>query len=997
MKSFLQRVSEDVVRRYGNDLSSVVVVCSNKRASLFMNQCLADIVGQPMFSPQYVSMSELFHAQSDSMVVDDIRAIHTLYNVYQQIVPSEETIDAFWGWGEILLNDFNDIDKHLGDVDAIFCNVRDLHAYDSVAYLSDDDKRLLQSFFAEFSADHDTRLKERFLHLWNRLRDIYYAFNAALAAQHLTYEGALYRAVALRADDIDWGDKRYLFVGFNMLSAAEQRLFSALHKKGVAQFYWDYDRYYLSDSTQEAGTYLRQWLPRYPNALPDSDDALYDNFSRDKDITFLSASSEDIQAQYVDRWLHEGQRMAEGQRTAIVLADARLLKSVVRHLPEEVSSKVNIVMGVPLSDTLATTFVDNFLRLHIYNYNAREGVYVSRQARALLHHPYTSLLLGDDTAEATLLDNRAYVVAADALCTSDTLSLLFSPVVLSAADANKTLVARLRTLLSNIGCALEQERGRTCQEKGLDPLTAASTYDEQMRQEAVYRMYTLLTPLYDILTEATLTIVPTTLLRLIDQMVARTTMPFHGEPVAGLQITGVIETRNLDFDHVLLLSCNEGTLPRGARGASFIPYVVRKAHGLSTPEGRMAVEAYSFYHLVQRCGDLSFAFNSSTDDGKTGQMSRFMLQLMADEKSRCAVRHATLLAEQLPYSAVCEVRKTEAVQRVLRSLRSLSPSAIGTYLRCPLQFYYRYVAHMSEPESDTIDDGITFGNIFHLAMKNIYADLKDAAGSVEGSAIAALLAGEGRQTIVQYVEDAIREEVFHGGAIHYDGLLYITRDVIVHYVALLLSADSTRGHFVIEGLEREIYDDLVVVVDGEERHIEVGGIIDRLERVASDDGDGTAQVLRVVDYKTGGGEIKTIDDVDDIFDPKKIDAHSEYFLQAMFYAILVRHSQQPYTHRATTFPPLNKDNLAVRPAVVFVRRGDSRQNPLLRFGTPKDGTPIRDVVDYEEAFRDRLRALIADILSAAVPFTATSNTKRCEHCNFVRMCGGGCAAAPADE
>ncbi len=994
MKSFLQRVTEDILRKHGADLSNVVVVFSNKRASLFMNQHLIDIVDKPLFSPQYMTMSELFHSKSTLAVADNIRAICTLYNVYQQIVPSDETIDAFWGWGEILLNDFNDIDKHMGNVQAILSNVRDLHAYDTINYLSEKDKEMLKRFFSEFTDEHDTRLKERFRNLWNKLLDIYHGLNEALREKSLTYEGAMYREVALHAKDIDWGNKKYIFVGFNMLWETEQQLFLALKEKGQAYFYWDFDYFYTSDTTQEAGLYLRQWLQKYPNELDAADNDIYSNLSSPKDITYLSAPSEDIQAQYAGEWLKKAERRSAGEKTAIVLADESLLKSVVRHLPQEASVEVNIAMGLPLSDTLATTFIDNFLRLHIYNFNAPQQAFVLRQVKILLNHPYTALLIGEEDDLSTVVESQSFVVEAEALCRKEASSLLFSPIDVNSKEVNKMLVERMINLMSNIGTALEQERVRECAEKGISPESAPITYEEQMKQESVYRMYTLLNPLYDILSKEELTIVPATLLRLIDQMIAQTKMPFHGEPIAGLQITGIPETRNLDFDHILVLSCNEGNMPRGVRTSSFIPYVVRKAHGLTTPEERVAVEAYSFYHLVQRCGDISFTFNSSTEEGKTGQMSRFMLQLMADEQSSCHPRQEILSSEQIPYNiATNKVEKTPEVMKILNAVTSLSPSAINTYLRCPMQYYYKYVAGITEPDSDTFDDNRAFGNIFHLAAENIYEEMKNAEDIVSREAIERVLYKDKQSSIQQCVERAISHEVFNDKTPHYDGLLLIMRDVIIHYLRLLLSSDLDSAPLYIKGLEKGIYSIVPVIIDSRERSIEVGGIIDRLDSITTDEGQ---EVLRVVDYKTGSTTIGTFSGVEEIFDPAKIESHSDYFLQAMLYALFVRHSQQPYSHRGHQYPPLNITNSAVQPAVIFVKKKESREEPVLKLGAGKNKRPISDIADHEKEFYIGLQRVITDILSAEKPFIPTPHAKRCDTCAFLRMCRGNSPTSPEE-
>ncbi len=982
MKAFLEYVAEDIIRKHGTDLSEVAVVFPNKRASLFMNRYLLNVAGKPLWSPHYITISELFRSQTDLTVADKIKSVCMLYRTYKQYVTNEETLDQFWGWGEIMLSDFDDLDKNMGNADLVFSNIRDLHALDSVAYLDEKERETLKRFFAEFTDGHDTRLKQRFEHLWNKLANIYHDFNAAMLKEDLAYEGAVYRRVAETADALQWRYKKYTFVGFNMIQKVEQTLFKSLKDKGLACFYWDFDDYYLGNSSQEAGRFIEKWLVKYPNELDIKDREVYDNFSQEKDITFLSAATENIQARYISQWLEDNGRMKDGETTAIVLADETLLKSVIHCLPKEMSGKMNITVGFPLSQSPVTALVENFLALHLHGYNVQQQVFMQKFVTALLRHPYMHLL-SEKAAELsqTLIRERVFFPNKEHLCLDEGLSLLFEPVDCNRSEMNAVFVERLLAILAVIGKNSEKQRIEDLAAEGRDPEKELPAYEQQFLQESVFRMYNIMNRLNDLIKVGDLAVDPATLLRLTDQIIQQTTMPFHGEPAAGIQIMGVLETRNLDFDHLLVLSCNEGNLPKGINEVSLIPYSVRKAHELTTIDNKVAIYAYYFYRLLQRCPDTSIAYNSSTEDGHTGQMSRFMTQLMAEsDPSSTHIHHGNLTARQSPVaSARKNVEKDERVLRVLESMSSLSPSAINSYMRCPLKFYYNNVAKIKEPDTDDISDHRTFGTIFHATAELIYKNIQTPDGVITKEAIGALLKQRDRSTIQRFVDEAFSENIFRGHKPHYDGLQLINREVICRYIEKMLDNDYNIAPFSIVGIEERAYERMTFSINGENRELLVGGYIDRLDLVHTAEGD----VLRVVDYKTGsrtpdGMEKKTVEEV---FNPENIDTcHSDYYFQAMLYSVIVRHQNKASEDNATR--ALNPKLLPVKPALLFIQKSKSVQDPVLKL----NGESIGDIAKYETDFRRLLKQQVEEIFDRDVPFAATDKERRCDGCPYARIC-----------
>ncbi len=988
MKAFLEYVAEDIIRKHGTNLSDVAVVFPNKRASLFMNRYLLKAAGRPLWSPHYITISELFRSQTDLTVADKIKSICMLYRTYKQYVTNDETLDQFWNWGEIMLSDFDDLDKNMGNAELVFHNVRDLHAFDSVSYLSEKDRETLKRFFAEFTDGHDSKLKQRFEHLWNQLLNIYRDFNAAMDSENLAYEGAMYRKVAETADTLQWRYGKYIFVGFNMIQKVEQTLFQSMKEKGLAYFYWDFDNYYLGSGNQEAGRFIEKWLVKYPNELDIKDGEIYDNFSKEKDITFLSAATENIQTRYISQWLKQNDRLKEGETTAIVLADESLLKSVIHCLPVETSGKMNITVGFPLSQSPVTALVENFLALHLHGYNVQQQVFVLKFVTALLRHPYMHLL-SDKTAELqnSLHRERVFFPNKEHLCLDEGLSLLFTPIDCSRSEMNRVLVERLLTILDTIGKNSEKQRIDDLAAEGKDPDTASPTYEQQFLQESVFRMYNIMNRINDLVKCGDLTVDPATLLHLVDQIIRQTTMPFHGEPAVGIQVMGVLETRNLDFDHLLVISCNEGNLPKGINEVSFIPYSVRKAHELTTIDNKVAIYAYYFYRLIQRCPDISIAYNSSTEDGNTGQMSRFMTQLMAESNpSNTHIHHESMTARQSPVSlSVRSVDKDEQVLQVLNSMASLSPSAINSYMRCQLKFYYNNVAKIKEPDSDDISDHRTFGTIFHATAEQLYKNIQTPDGEITKEAIDALLKERNHTTVQRFVDEAFSEELFKGRKPHYDGLQLINREVICKYIVKMLDNDRNLAPFSIVGIEERAYERMTFNINGVDRELLVGGYIDRLDLIHDAGGD----VLRVVDYKTGSrtpdGMAKK--SVEEVFNKANIDKyHSDYYLQAMLYSTIVRHLDRPSESNDTK--ALNPHQLPVRPALMFIQKSKSVMDPVLKL----DEDSIDDIAKYENEFRELLKKQVGEIFDKDVPFAATENERYCDSCPYARICQGAIPA-----
>jgi hypothetical protein len=953
-KTFLEYVAEDLLKKYGIDLSRITLVFPNKRASLFLNEHLARMADGPLWSPVYTTISQLFRDRSERVVADNIKLVCDLYRIYVQCTGTTETLDHFYGWGMLMLSDFDDIDKNLADARDVFRNLSNIHELDDVSYLSEEQREVLKRFFSNFSDDYNTELKNRFLQLWQNFGNIYNSFNDHLQEEGLAYEGALYREV-VNNDLATYDADTYIFVGFNMLQKVEQKLFTLLAKAGKAKFYWDFDRYYMEGANNEAGYYIRQYLEAFPNELFNRDDEIYNNFRTEKELRFISASTETIQGRFVGHWLQNEYFVRAGRKTAVVLCDENLLQTVVHSLPSEVEN-VNITTGFPLAQSPVFSFVNALINLQTIGYTKSTERYRLQYVRAVLRHPY-SLFLSDNCTEQlrALEEHHTYYPSRQEMAVDEGLTLIFANLEEGVADVqtyHAKLVDWILSMLKTVGKSTQET-------------------DDHLMKEAIYRMYTLFNRLHELIMSGDLSVDLITLLRLITQLVQSTSIPFHGEPAIGLQVMGVLETRNIDFDNVLLLSCNEGNMPKGVNDASFIPYAIRKAHSLTTIDHKVAIYSYYFHRLLQRAQNITILYNNATEDGHTGEMSRFMLQMLVESGHK--IERLSLQAGQMPNVLQPHaVEKTDSIMQQLMKLDKLSPTAINRYLRCQLLFFYNTVAGLKESDEETDDiDNRTFGNIFHKGSQLIYEQLMDANFTVSENAIKDFLAD--KSALLRIVDRTFNEELFKVANANqhpqYNGLQLINRGVIISYLKKLLQMDLSLTPFRILAMEKPVEQEVVFDVDGKAHNLTIGGYVDRLDEVE----EGNGKVIRVVDYKTGRKPQTAVAAFEDIFSGDKVTKnHADYYLQTFLYAAIVRDSLK-----------WNKQKLPVSPALLFIQQASAEENdPVLRVGKER----ISDIAVYHNDFWAHLKALLSEIFNKERAFMPTKDRERCPRCPYRQVC-----------
>lgn len=935
--SFLQHVASSLKKKFGDDLSRVAVVFPNKRANLFLNKYL--IAGnEVMWAPAYLTISELFASLTHLQIADPVDAVCRLYKLYAKATNSDESLDYFYGWGERLLADFDDLDKNLGDADKIF---RDLREYQEIGgddeILDEEQIAQLRKFAGDFSVKDRSKVRERFMQLWQVMLPLYKGLKESLARDGVAYEGQLYRDVLERLKhqelplpaQFDY----YAFVGFNVLDAVEKEMFKLLHDEGKALFYWDYDVHYVNNDEPfapiEAGVFLQENLKIFPNALA-NDTALYNNLTGrtgDRlDITFAAADTDAIQAQYVNQWLSETRNIKhfdskEACQTAIVLCDEGQLLPVLHALPRNNDYDVNITKGFPLTHTPAYASVVRFMNGMLYDQNVRRCKQPEVKPMPLQQNEAMDKLL--EIQE--LVKNEAVNVRKN-YKTDDWRSILYT----EAYFQIYTIISRFVKLIDSGTLSTEGDKSLYI---GLD-----------------------------------------TLFKLLRQVMRSQTIPFHGEPAVGLQVMGVLETRCLDFKHVLMLSVGEGILPQKATDASFIPFLIRKRYGLTTYLRKTAVYAYYFYRLMQRTQDITLVYNSSTSGTHRGEMSRFMRSMLYDPQLGQGIKCFHLKSVPrpllLPKADLVKCLNTDNSKQPF--CNKISPSALNTYLSCKRKFYYHYIKQLCKPDdTDGIIDPRDLGTIFHYAAQLFY-ECVIGKQRIEPKSLCLYLENNGTVQLQDIVKKAFRDKGIERTAVTETIVNKFLHDTI-RYDSGEFTANKSLALKSLEFVAAEHKAETILKVpfgkDGNLADIKLYGEIDRLDLAEL---EGVGQCMRVVDYKTGGNSVK-VKDMEHMFSHQQKE-DPKYPFQTFAYCLMVY--ENPEFSKYKTLPLI--------PALYYVHHFRQKGfNPYVSF----EGKSCTDFRIYAEEFKSNLTKLLSEIIDPENPFECTNYKDTCKYCDFCDMCG----------
>lgn len=1027
MTPFLQIVARHLYASMKDNSEGLTIVFPNKRAGLFFNKYLRQELEGYVWAPHYVTIDEVFRQLSTLQLADPIELVCRLYRVYLKQTGREETLDHFYSWGETMCRDFDDIDNSMARADKLLANVKELEDLKNFDFLSDGQREALKQYFDHYMRKDDTELKQKFSAIWHHLLPIYQQFRTALADEGLAYMGMLKREVvdALEARSVEdvpqyFQGRRFVVVGFNVLSPTEQRLFLAMKRMVPMAFYWDYDRGYTNlgatddnYSVYEAGQFIKENIRLFGNALDDlpnaAQDEAFDNFKKPKQLTFVETATETQQTRYVEGWLEDTVKKADDMiRTAVVLCNESNLQPLLHAIPRTFGDKqemlLNITMGYPLGDTPIVSFLLALAELQILGRSGKNWRY--QYVMNVLSHPYAKRIHADEVERLSkkIAENKLfYPTDADLAC-EQPLHLLFQ-----VTEGNTSLLQYLSNVTQTIGMTFKQQAN-------LDALG-------QLYCESVFSAYTLVNRLISLSeirvegeTVPLLDVQGTTLLRLLRSLLQQKSIPFHGEPAEGVQILGLLETRCLDFQNVVLLSANEDFLPGTSHRASFIPYNLREAYGMTTLEKQVALSAYYFYRLLSRASNISLLYNVSTDSLQSGEMSRFLLQLLsevgvADGKKRALLspktkpQFYTLSTEsETRVTPAIEVAKTEDIlQRLCDRFdtatqtreRFLSPSAINTYLNCPLQFYLRYVVGLYEDDelSEEVDSR-QFGTIFHECMEQLYTPY--IGREIPRQALLDLANDDmGLDKVLSYAFAKVffnicDEEKCWNFKLRLNGEQEINRLVIKRYIQNQLRYDAELAPVKILGLEETVKHIVKVQSGARTVSLLLGGIIDRRDEILLDG----KKVQRIVDYKTSQSKNSGLPTVADIFNPDNEELFN-YIFQTFYYSYVV--GKVLLRQRESLMPSLMYIKLASSVKSKAAQKNDA--NEVRKVYAEEMGVRIKEegdkyghvVTDYfddpADEFERNLELLLAEIFSPDKPFIQTTCKKHCAHCEFAKICG----------
>lgn len=963
MKPFLYQVATLFYQQYGAEIHRLVFVFPNRRAGLFFQKYLSEISEKPLFSPSILTINDLFMQLSGKHPADKIQMLFRLYELYKQRSGSSESFDEFIYWGEMLLNDFDDIDKYMVDARMLFRNVSDLKSLDDdFNYLSPEQVQAIRSFWSSFYPKGDSPNQQHFLELWEILYDLYAGLRTSLAKDGCGYDGMIFREVVEQLEKEPMSDfpfDQVVFVGLNALSVSEERLLLALQKKGVADFYWDYVGPWVTDPDNKASFFLERNLRLFPSRMQ-----LPATGPVQAEIRVMGVPSAIGQAKQVYpilQALADEQQLTDESalRTAIVLPDEHLLVPVLNAIPEAIQH-INVTMGYPLAGTPVAALMEYILTLQKnIRYIDRVPVFYFRDVLPILNHQYVMAAAPEEVSQLVkdmTAGNRIYVHAAD-LNRHELLSILFTPV-----QNTEELSDYLIHVLEALNACLRNKRPNPDDEEMISNSTQTTA---DIEQEFIFHYFATVNRMKEVMREAKIEMRLDTYFRLLKRMTDLITIPFEGEPLSGLQVMGVLETRALDFDRLIILSMNEGIFPLKKAANSFIPYNLRRGFGLPTYEHQDSVWAYHFYRLIRRAKQVTLLYDTRTTGLQTGEVSRFVHQLryhyqypLIDE----------LVVYDVASSAVppISVQKTAEVEKLLSDFlfggpRALSASAINTYLDCPLKFYFSVLEQIQEEDeiTETVERDV-FGSILHKVMEDLYAPFK---GKLVTADLLKLLRKD-QPLLTGTIARAFAELFFKSPVVRpLEGENFLTGEMIRKYAEKILEQDARFTPFHYIESEKKVR---ATITLSDRRIVQLKGFIDRV--------DSLDRVLRIVDYKTGSGKLE-FESVEGLFDKEAKDrpkAVMQVFLYAWMYQQLPEYTGMP-----------------IQPAIYYLRTLFQRSfDPVVE---QKKGRGKADKVnsfqDFASDFEDKLRQCLDEIFDLDIPFTQTETGKACAYCSFRGLCG----------
>ena len=969
-RSFLHCVANTFYNQCLTDLKDYCFIFPNRRSGVFFEKELIECSQESFILPHITTISDFLSDISGLVECNRIESLLDLYEEYCSITGDKaESFDEFSYWGNIILSDFNDLDLYLVNDDRLFANLKEYKEI-GTDYLTDEQKKVLNEYFGESYSlsnsgidtfwkhtNNKSEQSSEYFYIWEMLGVLYKRFNERLRKKGITYSGQIYRKsveILKNKPLTDFQHKQYVFVGFNVLSTSEYHIFSILKDKGIADFYWDLNSPALRDHNNKASHFINRNILNFKSKY-DIEEERIESFPH---IETKAIPSNVGQVKYaasiIDKLKSENKVDNPNNLldTAIVLPDENLFIPLSGSLNKEKLGPINITMGFPLKHSLIASLLTAISKTHRQSRKIKgEYCYYIEDIKSIFSHPYIKLITGNEIVDLQkrLQKERLFFIPFNILKeTCPSLVELFLPITeISIIELIKYTENILNFISGKIVTELDKSHNNSIE------LTCVQKYIEQF-----YKFV-------DIISNYNIKLNENTFFFLIDRFISSATVSLQGEPLEGLQIMGVLETRCLDFKNIIIPSMNERVFPRKHFSRSFIPYTIRKSFGMATIEHQECMYAYYFYRMISRAENVYLLYDARTTGLGSGDASRYIQQLCkVYSESNTQIEHISFDISSSKDLNIA-VPKTDRIMEKLNVYRTkdsgkyLSASSINSYILCPLKFYFEKV------EGLYIDDEITefmsnstFGTIIHEIMLNIYNPLKNKL--VTKDYIESYLHNK-NYCLDKLITRIVNREFYGKGDNCFDALDgegYMIEDVIKHYIIEILKYDSKQEFTYLQGEESG---------DDEEKgywedlDINFKQFIDRVDSIET--GSDSSPLLRIIDYKTGGDKtsVSNFTSAMDNSKGKIFKAIIQIFLYCNFYNYI------------------RKSDTPIKPLIYTVKDMSQAEIKINRKG-------VNDYHEYNDNFMEQMRLKINEMFDKDTPFTQTKNDNNCTYCKFKDFC-----------
>jgi hypothetical protein len=909
MNSFISKVVKDISSRHKN-ISDITFILPSQRSCVFLKEQFIAQSNGVHFLPKIISIENFIQELAEVNLIDNTQLIFEFYSVYKSKIPAEsiDSFETFSQWATVALHDFNDLDSYLVNTDTFFSNLRDI--------------KRLNEWFQE---KQPSKLAFNYFQFFEYLSILYKALYKVLKINKVGYQGLIYREATNNLEYFiqNNSENKFVFAGFNALNKAEETIFQELLNNNIATIYWDINAAIL-DPQNEAGFFIRKYKSEWPYYKKHP--FLWEDVEESsKNIKIIGTPKNITQVKYTGELLSN---LPNFNETALVLADENLLALTLNSFPTNVKN-VNITMGYPLKDIPIASLFEKLFKLHLNQQKFSDnnnGRFYFKDVLKVLNDPFLNQLNGEilqKLISKIKFENAIFLTLKDL---ED---------FLTEQECNKlSLVFSLFNFSSDVNAIIK---------KCIHLITEIKEFVIGVEKEYLFRFYNIFQQLQTLNTSYNHIENLKTLSLFYNQLLQNEKLSFQGEPLKGLQLMGMLETRALDFETVIITSVNEGILPGGKNEISFIPFDVKKYFGLPTYQEKDAIFSYHFQRLLQRATHIFLLYNTETDGYGSGEKSRFLTKI---EINNPTVQHITISPiVQNSEKNILEINKTSEIVEQLKEVftKGISPSAIANYIYNPVKFYEQKILKIGD--ENEVEETIamnTMGTVIHEVLEALYKPFINAY--VTKSDVKAMF-NKIEPLLVLNFEEYYKKGNIKTGK---NKLIFeVCRNHIERFLKQELDVLSSNKHLKIIALEKQL--ETLISIKGIDFPIKLKGIVDRIDEL-----DG---VVRIIDYKTGKVEAKDLK-INDLSLLKE-DYKYTKALQVLMYSYLFTQNpdliSKPLEAGIISFKNLNAGFLK------------------MNFSEKKGTTESLIQQENLEVFLVTLKEIISEILNPEIPFKQNEN------------------------